>query len=167
MPAVRLVLPTPPLPFAIATTRRTCHTLHIHRCAHPDPTSGLTGVATPNRTGADAASTTGEAPPSGPAIRHGAPTSNATPGSSPVPPPDEHGDATGDLTACANGDPPPVAAASGHGDAHHGAHPEHKRFATAAAHRAQPRGRQLRRHLAGHMRRSLVLAVTRQRSPHR
>ena len=150
MPAVRLVLPTPPLPFAIATTRLTCHTLHIHRCVHPDPTSGLTGGATPNRTGADAASTTGVAPPSAPAVRHGAATSNATPVSSPVPPPDEHGDATGDLTACANGDPPPaaspvghhvttssvrpvsspVASASGHGDAHHGAHPEHKRFAT-------------------------------------
>src|SRR5664279_3460651 len=85
MPAVRLVLPTPPLPFAIATTRLTCHTLHIHRCAHPDPTSGLTGGATPNRTGADAASTTGAAPPSAPAVHHGAATSNATPVSSPVP----------------------------------------------------------------------------------
>ena len=148
MPAVRLVLPTPPLPFAIATTRLTCHTLHIHRCAHPDPTSGLTGGATPNWTGADTASTTGEAPPSGPAVRHGAPTSNATPGSSPVRPPDEHDDATGDLTACANGEPPaaappvghggdtssvrpvssPVARARGHGDAHHGAHPDHTPF---------------------------------------
>ena len=136
------------MPFAIATTRLTCHTLHNHRCAHPDPTSALTGGATPNRTGADAASTTGAAPPSAPAVHHGAPTSNATPVSSPVPPPDEHGDATGDRTAYANGEPPsaaspvghsgdtssmrsvlsPVAGASGHGDAHHGAHADRKPF---------------------------------------
>src|SRR6478672_9882530 len=47
IPAVRLVLPTPPLPLAIATTRLTCHTLHIHGSAHPDGTSVLAGGATP------------------------------------------------------------------------------------------------------------------------
>src|SRR3954454_13706675 len=70
MPAVRLVLPTPPLPFAIATTRLTCHTLHIHSCVHPDPTPRPTGDATPHHTGSKPAVTAGAASPSPTAARH-------------------------------------------------------------------------------------------------